>query len=58
MEKIKVVILNFEQIGQEECKTMTYVEYFTEDTRVSEINKWIKTIDKNKDISHAYITTK
>ena len=49
-----VVILKFEQIGQEEFKTIPYTKKFRSDTTLYEILKWIKSIDDAKTLSDAY----
>lgn len=55
-KKIRVVIMNFEQIGHEEYKIIPRTKLFTEDATVKEINDWIKSIDKSKDITTSYIS--
>lgn len=55
---LQCVILNFEQIGQEEFKTIPYIKIFDKTTTIEEILKWIKSIDKNKTIADVYFTDK
>lgn len=49
-----ITILKFEQIGQEEYKTIPYTKKFRSDTTLYQILEWIKTIDPNKTIADAY----
>ena len=50
-----VVILKFEQTGQEEYKTIPYTKKFRSDTTLHQILEWIKSIDPTKTIADAYI---
>ena len=50
-----VVILKFEQIGQEEYKTIPYTKKFKSDATLHQILEWIKRIDSSKTIADAYI---
>lgn len=49
-----VVILKFEQIGQEEYKTIPYSKKFRSDTTLHQILEWIKSIDPNKTLADVY----
>lgn len=51
---IRVTILKFERIDQEEYKTKTYSKDFYSSHTLWHINEWIKSIDPKKDISDAY----
>lgn len=51
---VTVTILKFEQIGQEEYKTIPYHKKFRSDTSLHEILEWIKSIEPNKGIADAY----
>ena len=53
---IKAVVLNYEQIGQEEFKTIPHVKRFMASERLGDILKWVKSIDPNKDIADVYFT--
>jgi len=49
-----VVILRFEQIGQEEYKTIPYHKNFDKKATLSEILEWVKSIDQAKTLADAY----
>ena len=49
-----VTVFKFEQIGQEEYKTIPYAKNFKSDTTLYQILEWIKTIDPNKTLKDAY----
>ena len=51
---IEAVILKFEQIGQEEYKTIPYTKRFMASDKMSDILKWVKSIDPNKSIADVY----
>lgn len=51
---IEVVVFKFEQIGQEEFKTIPYTKKFMASDRLGDILTWIKSIDPNKSIADAY----
>lgn len=53
-----VVILKFEQIGQEEYKTIPYCKNFESNSTINEILIWIKSIDPNKTLADAYFSDK
>lgn len=53
-EMVSVVILKFEQIGQEEYKTIPYTKRFMASDRIGDILKWVKSIDPNKTLADAY----
>lgn len=52
---ITAVLLNFEQIGQEEYKTIPYVKQFSTRDRIGDIEEWIKSIDSKKSIKDIYL---
>lgn len=51
---IEAVILKFEQIGQEEYKTIPYTKRFMASDRMGDVLKWVKSIDSNKSITDVY----
>jgi hypothetical protein len=51
---IEAVILKFEQIGQEEYKTVPYIKRFMASDKLGDILKWVKSIDPNKNITDVY----
>lgn len=51
---IQAVILNFEQVSYDEYKTIPYIKEFSEKQSIIDIEKWVKTIDPAKNISHVY----
>lgn len=53
---IQGVILKFEQIGQEEYKTVPYVKKFSDADRIGDILKWVKSVDDKKGIHDVYFT--
>ena len=51
---IEAVILKFEQIGQEEFRTIPYTKRFMASDSMGDILKWVKSIDPNKSIADVY----
>ena len=57
-EYIQVIVLNFEQVGQEEYRNITRSKVFGEDSTLKEVNEWIKSIDPSKSLQTAYFNDK
>ena len=55
---VQAVILVFEQIGMEEYKTIPYTKKFSDQDRIGDVTKWVKSIDKNKSIKDVYFNDK
>jgi hypothetical protein len=55
---ITAVILKFERLDQEEYKTIPYTKKFSDQDRIGDILKWVKTIDKSKGIKDVYFNDK
>ena len=55
---IEAVILKFEQIGQEEYKTVPYTKRFMASDKIGDIMKWVKSIDPKKGIKDVYFNDK
>jgi len=53
---IQGVILKFEQTGQEEYKTVSYVKQFSDADKIGDILKWVKSVDAKKGIHDVYFT--
>lgn len=56
MDKITVIIFKFEQISYEEYKNIPYSKDFSHDATIKDIEDWIKSVDPNKSIFHAYFS--
>jgi hypothetical protein len=48
------VILKFQQVGQEEYRTIPYTKKFRSDTTLYQILQWVKSIDDKKTIKDVY----
>ena len=55
---IIATIMNFEQLDQEEFRTIPYTSIFEKDATIGEILGWVKSINPNKDIKDVYFNMK
>lgn len=55
---VQAVILKFERLDQEEYKTVPYTKKFSDQDRVGDILKWVKSIDPKKGIKDVYFNDK